>query len=101
MLHIVQLLCPERHCIMGTAFDDRDMTFEEAKSGIQEFMRAANVNSWCGICGSHKLTFEMAKLKYDTMEEAAMHLAKAEIENILTRIKLDSEGKSFDSQGRN
>jgi hypothetical protein len=53
VIYIVQLLCPQRHCIVGLAFKDDELTFEAAKKVLKAELVELKVNPWCGICGSY------------------------------------------------
>jgi hypothetical protein len=62
MIHIIQCLCPDRHCIYGMAYDSADFKPGEAMIGFREMVQAAFdkklFNPWCGICGSTVLSYE-------------------------------------------
>ena len=41
MIHIVQCLCPDRHCIMAVAYDDAVTDGEEAQRKLQGVIKQA------------------------------------------------------------
>lgn len=74
MIHIIQLLCPARHCVLASAFDAEKISPDEA---MQEFQRIVGrcfetgaFNPWCGICHCRELVYEEGKTRFKTMEEA-------------------------------
>lgn len=55
MIHMLQCLCgPERHCIMGILYDDKEMSLEDAKRGLEahinEAIQGNRLNRRCEIC---------------------------------------------------
>ena len=39
MIHVIQCLCPDRHCIFGMAYDPADISPEEAMQGFREVVQ--------------------------------------------------------------
>jgi hypothetical protein len=84
-VRIVQLLCPQRHCIVATAYESPD---GEADPEMTEALRrkfgalvGAGWNPWCGICSSRDLRPEDRPTIFATLAEAApflRHLADAQ-----------------------
>jgi hypothetical protein len=78
-VRIVQMLCPERHCIVGNAYQSPDgEPIEEMRSRLLEFFRglcAHGAEDRCGICHSRKYTIEDAPTRFQTMDEAIPYLA--------------------------
>ncbi len=103
-LHIVQRLCPARHCIGAVAYlpgdpsPDGFATKEEAIAGLLEAQKAFGIRDRCGICGSTQLFFEDAPTKFDTMEEAMPEFTKQQVANLETRAALDELGLTYDVQ---
>ena len=89
MVHICQLMCPERHTIIALAYEEEESTDEEMMQQVSNlFQEAVNrklINPWCGLCGSKDLKPECGKTAFTNMEEAKPHLKKAEQENLATR----------------
>lgn len=81
-VHIVQHLCPQRHCIMGGAFVVGEKTYEEVVETIKRFEAEMRIHPWCGICGSHKLEFEERATRFNTMDEARPELARLQQANL-------------------
>lgn len=78
-VRIVQLLCPQRHCIVATAYESPDgQPIEDMRTRLLEFfeaLRRAGANDWCGICHARNFTAEDAATGFDSMTEAAPYLA--------------------------
>ena len=98
MIHIIQLLCPLRHAIIGCAFDPEEYSFEEVKASATKELAKLKANPWCGICGSHDLRFEEGRTKFKTMAEAMPSVAQIGLHQMLTRALLEKEGRTYDSQ---
>jgi hypothetical protein len=93
---IVQLLCPDRHAIMGTAYERTDESrLEEISDLIRKSVKENGFLWECGICKevdgpkSIDLHFEEGPTRFETMEEALPHLRKIEEQNILSRMHID------------
>jgi hypothetical protein len=82
VIHLVQHLCPKRHCIMAVAFNSDDSNEGEAIESLKEGERSLGVYPFCGICGSTDLTFECRATPFKTMEEARPVLAIVQRANI-------------------
>jgi hypothetical protein len=84
-VRIVQLLCPQRHCIVATAYQSPDgevvPEITDVPQGKFAHMVELGVNPWCGICSSRDLQPEDRPTPYATLAEAApflRHLADAQ-----------------------
>jgi hypothetical protein len=88
MIHIIQCLCPDRHAIMGIAYDPKDMSPEEAMQAMREWVQGAIdthvINPWCAICGSSMWQFEDGVSKFHTLEEAQPVLRESELKQEFT-----------------
>lgn len=82
-VRIVQLLCPERHCVMAMAYLSKDGTAVAAKSeavnktfdlAVQRKM----LNPWCDLCRSRILHTEDGATRFSSLEEAAPFLEASE-----------------------
>lgn len=93
-LHIVQVLCPDRHCIFAFAYepDGKEITDEKmiqsAMNTIDRMANAGEINRWCGLCGSRDLKAEAAVTRFNTLDEAMPHLKEEEAKQMLTRMLL-------------
>jgi hypothetical protein len=91
MIHILQCLCPARHCIFGMAYDDANLNPTEAMVGFQAMTKRALekqiMNPWCGICCAMRYSWEYedAETKFATMEEAKPFLEQSEREQAVAR----------------
>lgn len=84
MIWITQWLCPSRHCAIAVAWDDRELTADQAEErGEQAFV--GGFNRWCGICGQ-SLHLEHGRTRFNTMAEANPHLERLERANRLARV---------------
>lgn len=91
-VHIVQLICPERHCILAVAYDPEAGTTEaEAIEAIEEGRKKMKLNPWCGICNSRELTHEDRATEFATIEEAMPWLMETQAYNQLARAVIEHE----------
>lgn len=93
-LHIIQLLCPKRHCIIATVYEiepgvDDAIALSRFREQWIAMTTTGGYNPWCGICGSHDLTFETANTRWDTLEEARPFLRDEQLNNAITRAQID------------
>jgi hypothetical protein len=101
-VHLIQLLCPKRHCIIAMPYLSEQKRGKERTIDLIKAAEAARVfNPWCGICGSRDLVYEEGKTTFATLEEAMPLLRQLEADNLLSRQLLDEAGQSYDSQSRN
>jgi len=102
MIHLVQLLCPSRHCIIAAFYDAaRGGNYEDTRDILIKRMDELGVDQFCGICGSMVLTWEVQGTKCTDMKQA-MELGRvAEASNLATRKHLDETGQSYKSKLRN
>lgn len=97
---IVQCLCgPNRHCITGLAGefgseDEAKLTLLTQLAKTVAVMLEEGVNPWCAICGADAKGWrhEVGRTRFATMKEAAPHLAKSQLENLLTNMVLGTHG---------
>lgn len=82
MVHILQLLCPQRHCYTAVAWDDQTLDLSSAhlrlEMAIAE-LHKAGVPIPCAICGSTDFRPEDGRTRFETMEEARPHIEAAEL----------------------
>lgn len=84
-VRIVQLLCPQRHCVLAVAYDTEHTTKEEAIEAIEHGRKAMKIDPWCGLCASRELTFDDQPTVFKTMETAMPSLMAEQIKNLATR----------------
>jgi hypothetical protein len=88
-VRIVQLLCPQRHCIMAMAYESPDgQQIPEISERLREAFRdwvARGGNPWCGLCHSRKLEAEDRPTHFRSMQEAMPFLQAEEAKQALTR----------------
>lgn len=101
MVHIVQLLCPARHCIIALAYEEEQSDLEQCKVSMVTIMWRMKIAHHCGICGSGDLKFEERRTPFPTMAAAGPALYQTEMENMATRAALDAAGATYDQQQRN
>jgi hypothetical protein len=101
-VHLIQLLCPKRHCIIAMPYlSEQERGKERTIALIDAAQKALLFNPWCGICGSRELVYEDGKTVFKTLEEAMPMLRKLEEDNLMSRQLLDASGQSYDSQSPN
>ena len=88
-VRIVQLLCPERHCIVAGAYEEGNGNSDATIESLKEMLGALSIDDRCGLCGSTDLQFEDALTKYATMREAAPKLAETARRNQRTRALIE------------
>lgn len=88
-VRIVQLLCPQRHCVLATAYQSPDgrPILEMAARLRESFDEWVNrgANPWCGLCQSRELRCEDAATRFETMEQAMPFLRENERREAATR----------------
>jgi len=78
MIHLIQCMCPQRHCILAMGFDPQDMAVVEAEHLFQEqverWIGLKIVNRRCVMCGdvAVELHYETETTVFRTMDEAAI-----------------------------
>jgi hypothetical protein len=97
MVKLVQLLCPQRHAIFATAYEEGVSNFLGACEMIETMVGPNGpYKRQCMICGSRDLRFEEGTTPWKTLIEAAPHLAKTQADIIRSRLQLDAEGKTLE-----
>lgn len=93
-VHIVQVLCPQRHCIFAFAYepDGKEITdpamIRKAEETLREMIAKKEINAHCGLCGSTTLRAEAGRTRFATMAEAMPHIKQEEAKQMLTRLLL-------------
>ncbi|HTA46405.1 MAG TPA: hypothetical protein VK789_28375 [Bryobacteraceae bacterium] len=99
MVHIVQCLCPQRHCIIALAYEaptDADYNFVEIskdamKALVDEAVKEGRLNPWCGICHSREWHYEDGVTRFSTVAEAQPELDRVHHENAIARRVLQGQ----------
>jgi hypothetical protein len=98
-VYVCQLLCPERHCVMGSVYEDSSDPRDDIRDISENMVRAKMTEfklKWeCGICDSKELRFEHGRTRFKTMDEAAPFMLEQQERNIESRKLIDfmkSEG---------
>jgi hypothetical protein len=98
MIHIIQCLCPQRHCILAVAYDDAvapgDEAMQALKNGVQAMVSVGLIDPWCGFCESRELFYEDRITNFATMEEAQPALKACETEQLATAARRHWEKSS-------
>jgi hypothetical protein len=99
-VHIIQLLCPSRHCIMAVAYNAAHQCGDEAhrilKTGFETAVEAGVCNDRCGICGSRTLAYEDRATIFDTLEAATPSIMELQHNQALTRAIFETAGMTYD-----
>lgn len=86
MIHLVQLLCPKRHCVLAAPFDpNQGGTFDAVVEQLKKYVETHALNPRCGLCDSRELTYEDGTTKFETMDEALPHFLENQAKQLLTR----------------
>lgn len=71
---LIQVLCPERHCIIAIAYDDTDKDDAAALLDFQGkfhfLVDSGAMNPWCALCGSKDLKFDVGTTGFANLAEA-------------------------------
>lgn len=101
MVRIVQLLCPERHCLLACAYEEGTGSFQESCEALGGMIKRGMFNDWCGICGSRVLHYEEGVTKFKTLAEAGPHLGATAAANAKARAELDARGLTYEKRRMN
>lgn len=101
-VHIIQLLCPSRHCIVALAYEGNDHEKHKAdlEANIERLVVEKKViHPWCGLCGAkrEKWKYETAPTTFSTIEEAMPTLAAIQEAQIRAAECLQAAGRTFDA----
>ena len=88
-VRIVQCLCPERHCIVATAYESETgdaipEILEGLKDGVAALIAGRGMNPWCGLCHSREWRYEDQATRFQTMEEATPYLREQAKNQLVT-----------------
>jgi hypothetical protein len=87
-VYLIQCLCPQRHCILGMAYEadePSDDKLAEFKANVVRLVAVSAMDPWCGICQSRNWSYETKKTPYLTLEEAEGPLRMVEAMQARTR----------------
>lgn len=101
MVRLVQLLCPERHCLMASAYEEERSCFTDACEGLRAMVKGGGFNAWCALCGSRELHFEEGVTKFLTLAEAMPSLMTEQHKNMAARQLLEATGQTYEKRRRN
>ena len=91
---IAQLKCPQNHCVSAVASELPDSESGRLESALMEGFNAlverGLVNRECGLCKSKDLHVEIAKSRFETMEEALPALHEEQRQQLATAAFLRS-----------
>jgi hypothetical protein len=90
MIHILQLLCPQRHCFVAVVWDDTTMSEPSAHEELGKATRVALGDRGaaalvCALCGSTQFHPDDGITRWKTMAEAAPFVKACEAAQLLTR----------------
>ena len=87
-VYIIQCLCPQRHCILALAYEAGEQNTQrlaDLQAAVGKMIATGEIDPWCGICQSRERTYETAKTRFRTMEEAMGPLSENAKQQALTR----------------
>ena len=89
-IHIAQILCPKRHCIIALAYPAEDYTDEQGMAMVDaqftDLLDRKVINPVCALCAATEFHCEAGRTKYQTMQEAMPHLRENEARQLLTQL---------------
>lgn len=85
MIHIIQWICPERHCLLGVAYDSKKETHDNSVAVLKQYAAILGAIPKCFVCGSVDLSYEDNPTEFNTMEEAAQAIFALQEANIRAR----------------
>ena len=95
-VYLIQCLCPNRHAIMGIAYEAGGPSNERLaafKLVMAQLIEEKTINPWCELCRSRDWHYETAKTGYRTMDEAEGPLRAVEA--------MQAQTREFLKRGRN
>lgn len=94
MIHIIQCLCPARHCVLAAAYDDTKTTGKDALELFQSMVLVAidggGLNRWCGICQSRDWHYEDGVTRFTTLEDAKPFIEQCQADQLASRAFIDA-----------
>lgn len=84
-MHLIQLLCPARHCVLGAIYDPERETKEECIKMLDSKRREFRMHPWCGLCGSTKLEYEDRVTGFESVSDALPFAAELQVANAMAR----------------
>jgi hypothetical protein len=82
-VYLIQCLCPQRHCIMGVAYEaeaEEAPRAAELKRKVEELVASGVIDPWCGICKSRAWHYETRATIYHTLAEAKGPLLESQLQ---------------------
>lgn len=102
MVKLVQLLCPQRHCLVASMYEEERSSFEEACTMLRDMLAPKGpFNPWCALCGSHELHFEQGNTSFKTLVEAGPTIDETARKNAESRALLESLGMTYEQRKKN
>lgn len=83
-VHLVQCICPARHCIMAVAGEEPPETaaaiVDQLRSAIEQTIAAGRIDPWCALCRAprEQWTFEIVAIPGRTLDEIMPSLRAVE-----------------------
>jgi hypothetical protein len=90
---IAQCLCPARHAIAASYGEAGGQLQAEREVrrplclAVALALHAGDINPWCGLCGATSATwqYELARSRFQTMQEAEPEMRRMAAEQAITR----------------
>jgi hypothetical protein len=82
-VRLVQILCPQRHCIVAVPYEAPDgQPIPEIttilRGEVEALIEKGGMDPWCGLCRSRNWTYEDQPTIFATLAAALPHLMAAE-----------------------
>ena len=99
MVRIVQLLCPERHCVLAVAYESQKPMAEDpcrhVEQRFQEAVEARMLNPWCDICRSRDLHTEDGPTRFATLERTSPDFGRSVLHSKTSRTLMPNRGRPY------
>lgn len=96
-VHLVQCLCPARHCIMAATFQEppgiQEQALELLRGSIEQTIAGGRLNPQCEICKAPRdqWSFEIATIDGVTLDEIMPALRHQEAAQMQTQAAIKAE----------
>jgi hypothetical protein len=99
-IRMIQLLCPERHCIVAALHDDAIDAGQKHVDQLEAMFFGSNsqLQRRCGICGSEQLVYEDRITEFPTIETAYCAMNSEMIRQMASRALMDQLGLTADAK---
>lgn len=101
MMMLIQWLCPARHCVLASVYQQGEEEFAAACAALEKLAAERGIAKRCGICDSRDLRWEEKATRYQTLEEMWPVLLAEAHKNRAAQMALRKRGMFFSEERRN